>query len=126
MKKRNIYLIIAGVLNLFTALLHLIGGQVGLVEPMQESSMTWAEKTQLLGVWHMVTALLFYSSFILLKKGFKGHPHSKGIVTFIGVSYLLYGLGFVGASVYLLQFAPQWTLLIPIGALALIGQRKMA
>lgn len=124
MRSKNIYLIIAASLNLVTALIHLIGGQHDLVSPLIKSDLELIKKTELLGVWHMVSIMLFYSSVILFRKGFVGDKNSKEIVEFIGLSYVLFGFGFIGISIYNLQFAPQWTLLLPIGILTLIGIKK--
>jgi len=125
MQRKNTYLIIAGFLNLLTAFVHLIGGQFNLVNPMLKSDLTSLEKSQQLGVWHMVTVLLFYSSFILIKKGVKPNKNAQEMVKYIAYSYVLYSLCFIGASIYQTEFAPQWTLLLPIGVLALIGNKKM-
>ena len=64
-KTKNRYLIIAGILNLMTFFLHLIGGQVDLVNPMMETSLSLEKSTQLVGAWHMVTIILlaYFSPF---------------------------------------------------------------
>ena len=64
MKTKNTYLIIAGVLTLFTAFLHLIGGQIDLINPLFKSNLENQIQTELLGVWHMVTIILFASSIV--------------------------------------------------------------
>ena len=65
--KKNIYWFIAGILNLFTALLHTIGGQLDLVNPLLNSSLETQTKAEWFGVWHMVTILLFVTSYLVLK-----------------------------------------------------------
>ena len=67
MKNKNTYWIIAGILNLFTSILHLIGGQIDLINPLFKSNLSIQIKSQLLGGWHMVTIILFASSFIFIK-----------------------------------------------------------
>jgi hypothetical protein len=125
MKNKNIYLLIAGFLNLFTAFIHLIGGQITLLSPLRNSNLTTQVITEFLGVWHMATAVLFYTSILLIQKGFKANNVSKEVIHFMGILYILFGLSFVGASIYEMQLAPQWALLLPIGVLALIGKKRI-
>jgi len=125
MKTKNIYLIIGGIINLFTAFLHLIGGQITLIKPLNDSNLELQVKTELLGVWHMVTIILFLTSFLLLYFGFKqGKSLPKELIKFIGYIYILFSVSFIILSIINSQLAPQWTLLLPIGVLALIGIRK--
>jgi len=126
MKAKNIYLIIGGIINLFTALLHLIGGQTSLINPLTNSNLELQVRTELLGVWHMVTTILFMSSIVLLYFGFKQKGNSsKELIKFIGYIYILFSIAFIIVSIINSQLAPQWTLLLPIGILALIGVRKL-
>lgn len=126
-KEKNLYFIIAGVINLFTAILHTIGGQLELIDPLLESDLIPQAQYEILGAWHMVTLILFVSSFVLLKKGFRGNLNSgKELLTFISYLYLLFGLPSLTISLWYGQFVPQWILLMPIGALGLWGLRKQA
>jgi len=125
MKTKNIYLIIGGIINLFTAVLHLIGGQTTLINPLNNSNLELQVKTELLGVWHMATVILFLSSFLMLYFGFKqGGNLPKELMKFLGYLYILFSVVFIIVSIINSQFAPQWTLLLPIGVLALIAIRK--
>lgn len=122
---KNIYIKIAGIVNLFTALLHLIGGQIDLVNPLLNSDITTQQKGELTGAWHIVTILLFFTAFIILKSGFK----SKNLQNYqqlksIAIFYILSGIPFIAISVWLGIFAPQWILLMPIGVLLLLGLRR--
>ncbi len=123
--KRNKYWIIAGIINIFTAILHLIGGQIDLINPLMESSIALQIKTQLLGVWHMVTIILYTSSILYFKHGF--NPTNKAdiaLVSFISYLYITFSFAFIFSSVYKLILAPQWVLLLPIGILGVIGVKK--
>jgi len=125
MKTKNIYLIIGGIINLFTAFLHFIGGQMTLINPLNNSNLELQVKTELLGVWHMGTIILFLTSFLLLYFGFKqGKNLPKELIKFIGYIYILFSVAFIVVSIINFQLAPQWTLLLPIGVLALVGIRK--
>jgi len=125
--RKNNYWLIAGVINLFTAILHLIGGQITLVDPMLQSELSVQVKTELVGAWHIVTIVLFFTAFVLLKHGLKPHnEQGKSLIQFIGLNYLLFAGCFMISSVKFTQFAPQWILLLPIGIIALLGNRSHA
>ncbi len=125
MKRRNIFIIIAGCINLFTTFLHLIGGQIGLVNPLMAGDLKIEEKSQWLGAWHIVTILLFFTSIILLKGGLsKSSKLDKSRVLYIAILYLLLTLPFFYSSIIMDVFTPQWILMLPIGILSLIGWQK--
>jgi len=127
MNKKNIIWTIAGLLNLFTAVLHTIGGQIDLVNPLLKSNLLEQSQAEWLGVWHMVTIVLFTTSYYLLQSGFsKNQSTNLGIIKYIGIIYILFSIPFVFSGIYIQKFAPQWILLLPIGVLTLIGlKRKM-
>ena len=120
---KNYYWIIAGILNLFTAFLHLIGGQMDLINPLLNSSLTDDVKTQLLGVWHMVSIVLFGTSILLLLIGFKRKRYPE-LIVFTAYLYILLSIPFIIISLIYGMLVPQWILLLPIGILILIGIKK--
>ena len=125
MKAKNIFLIISGALNLFTFLLHVIGGQISLINPLLNSNLELQVKTELLGVWHMVTIILFVTSIILLYFGFKqGKKASIEILKFIGYLYISFSIPFIMISIIYGLLVPQWILLLQIGLLTIIGTKK--
>jgi len=125
MKNKNIYWLLAGAINLLTALIHTFSGQSDLVNPMLQSPLNQQQKTEWLGVWHIVTAALFVSSYFLLKHSLKtAKNRNTEAIQLIGILYLLFSTAFIIPSVAMQVFAPQWTLLLPIGLLSLIGIRK--
>ncbi|PKV48945.1 hypothetical protein ATE84_0961 [Aquimarina sp. MAR_2010_214] len=124
--KRNKYWIIAGIINIFTAILHLIGGQLDLINPFMESNTDLQIKTELLGVWHMVTIMLFASSILYFKYGFSiTKKVDIALVSFISYLYIAFSFAFILSSVYKSVLAPQWVLLLPIGLLGIIGAKKL-
>lgn len=126
MKKANIYLLIAGIINLTTFFLHLIGGQIDLVNPMMNSSITLEKTSQLLGAWHMVTIILLVSSIILLLAALrKKYSSNKELIVLIGYLNLLFCIPFIAASLYYKLMVPQWILFLPIGILTLIGSKRI-
>ncbi|RBW55757.1 hypothetical protein DS884_15480 [Tenacibaculum sp. E3R01] len=126
MKTKNTYWIIAGILNLFTTFLHLIGGQVDLINPLLKSDIETQVQTEMLGVWHMVTIILFASSIIFLKRGFnKKEVYNVELIRFISFLYISFSFAFIFSSIILSTLAPQWILLFPIGVLGIIGLKKL-
>ncbi|MCI5082821.1 MAG: hypothetical protein MRY78_14080 [Saprospiraceae bacterium] len=132
MQKAKIYYLLAGILNLFTALLHLIGGQIDLVYPLMDSNMQTQLKAEWTGVWHMVTIMLFFSSYLFIdtsirrtspQNGVKAKPQHK-VIQWLGILYILFAIPFITSSLLLQSFAPQWILLLPIGILAVIGSQQ--
>ena len=123
MKTKTIYLKIAGFLNVFTAFLHTIGGQMDLINPFLKLGLNTQIKAELLGVWHMVTIFLFSTSYILLLAGFKQKKHFQ-LIQFIGFLFILMSIPFIINSIVYQILVPQWILLLPIGILTLIGINK--
>jgi hypothetical protein len=125
MKTKNLYWIIAGMINLFTAFLHLIGGQITIVQPMIKSSMPHQASSEMLAAWHLVTVFLFLSSLYFLKFGmgkFSRNPYY--LIQMMSYAYLAFGAVFILICFFQTVFAPQWTLLMPIGIFGFIGLQK--
>ncbi|SEJ82656.1 hypothetical protein SAMN05192553_1215 [Cyclobacterium xiamenense] len=123
---KKIYIKIAGIVNLITALIHSVAGQMDLVNPLINSNLEVQQKAEWVGVWHIVTVLLFATSYLFLKVGFDKAkmPNSSNLKAF-GITYILIGIPFIISSIYYSVLAPQWILLMPIGILLLIGHRKL-
>lgn len=126
MKTKNKYWIIAGGLNLITFFLHLIGGQLELVNPMIESSLDITQSTQLVGAWNMVTIILLATSYLLLMAGF-GRKYSSNIEIIKLTAYLnlSFCFPFIITGLYYGLLVPQWIFFLPIGILTIIGLNKM-
>lgn len=125
MSIQNYYWFSGGLITLFTAILHTIGGEISLVRPMLNSSVEMQVKTELLGVWHLITVLLFAAAYVVLKncRIQKSIPGTL-VIQYIGYLFLLFAGVFIVVSFYQMTFAPQWILFIPMGLLLLIGARK--
>ncbi len=116
-----------GVINLFTALLHTFGGELSLVVPLMDSSLQLQTKTEWLGVWHMITVLLFATSYVLLVNGWRPKSLEQTIlIKYIGYLFLLFGMVFILVSLYKQTLAPQWILFIPMGWIFILGARQQA
>lgn len=123
--KRNYYWLAAGVVSLLTAFIHTFGGQLDLLDPLLKSDITDQAKAEWFGVWHMVTVLLFATSFLILQHTLM-HKQDKqsGGYAHIGYLYVLLSMPFIVSSIIHNLFAPQWILLLPTGVLLIIGQAK--
>ena len=109
---------VAGFFNLLTAFIHLILGQIDLANPMLRSDLNVQQKGEWIAVWHVVTVLLFLTSYILIKEGYNKQPSdSLGQYKVIGLFYILISIPFIVTSFIYSIFAPQWILLLPIGIL---------
>lgn len=125
MNTKNIYWIIAGILNLLTFFLHLIGGQIDLVTPMIETSLSIEKSSQLVGAWNMVTIILFVTSYVLLSAGFnKKYSTNTELIKLVGYLNLSFCLPFIVAGFYYGLLVPQWIFFLPIGVLTLIGVKN--
>ncbi|MFK8044744.1 MAG: hypothetical protein AB8B72_04575 [Crocinitomicaceae bacterium] len=125
MKTKNVFWILAGALNLFTFFLHLIGGQIDLVDPMMETSLIIEKSSQLLGAWHMVTIVLLATSYILLAAGFgKKYAINLQLIKLVGYLNLAFCIPSIIASLYYGLLVPQWILFLPMGVLTIIGLKR--
>lgn len=124
---QNIPFKIAGILSLITACVHLILGQLDLVHPLINSNLEIQIVGEFIGVWHIVTILLFYTAYLLIKIGFKGFDDAqKSLLQFIGWLYILAAIPFMISSIWFSVFALQWILLLPIGVLTIYGLIRKA
>lgn len=114
-----------GVISLFTALLHTIGGQISLINPMLSSNLDLQVKSELLGVWHLVTVVLWVFGFVLVKNGWNFKTHNNTLVKMIGIVYFLFGLVFIFITIFQQQHTPQYILFLPMALLIFIGNKKV-
>lgn len=119
------HLKLSAFLNLFGALLHTIGGQIELVNPMLRSGINIQQKAELTGAWHLVTLLLFFTTFYLLKSAYQPpNKTSNYILKAIAIFYLFAGIPFLISSFWFQVYALQWILLMPIGLLLILGMKQ--
>ena len=119
--KKNIPILIAGVIMALTTILHLTGGQADHVVPLLESALDATDKAVLLAVWHMVTVALMIMAFWLIRQGIKPFASRNDVMRFIAWLNLLFAVVFLLVSIVRWAFAPQWILFLPIGLLILYG-----
>lgn len=125
MKNKNNYWLIAGVINTLTAILHTVGGQIDLISPLLNSEVDSQIKTELLGVWHMGTIILWSTSLVFFQCGFNIKEKNHQLIPFLSYLYLLFSGAFVFSSLFSSVLAPQWIVLLPIGILGILGMKKL-
>lgn len=123
---KNRLWLIAGGLNLGTAFLHTFGGQLDLVDPLLKSNLKDQPKAEWFAAWHMITILLFATSFYVLKNAFSPilSKQSDGVF-YLGILYVLLSLPFIASSIIFQLLVPQWIILLPIGILMIWGSKKL-
>jgi len=67
MNTKNKFWIIAGLLNLITAFVHTIAGQFDLVSALLATDLNVQAKSEWMAAWHIITILLFLTSFYLIR-----------------------------------------------------------
>ncbi|GGY24219.1 hypothetical protein [Paludibacterium paludis] len=123
----NRILLAAALLAALTAFIHLFAGGADVVAPLLASSLPPMPKLTLYAAWHMASATLILSSAALFIGSLPQHAiRSAYLVLFVSLLWIVFGAVFLivgltqpdsGGWLHL----PQWTLLLPVGALGLWG-----
>jgi len=118
-------LIVAGIINLAVAAVHAFVGASQVVAPLLASDAPDLVKGTLHSAWHMITVVLFVSSFTLfyLSRKEETAPLNKTLPVYIGIQYTGLALVFVVTSVIYGQVFIQILMLLPIGLLSLWAGR---
>lgn len=118
-------LIIAGIINLAVAVIHTFIGESDIIAPLLNSDTPILVKSTLHSAWHMISVVLYWSSFMLfyVSRKAKNDSHAKILPIYIGIQYIALALVFVVTSVMYGQFFPQIVMLSPIGILSLWAGR---
>jgi len=122
----NLWILSAGILGLLTSLVHIFAGQIDPVRPFLKSDLADIPKATLLACWHTVSAVLVLSSGALTYIGWLNLINLNSAVIGISITFIVFSLVFicVGWAFFghrTLIKLPQWSLLLPIGVLGLIG-----
>lgn len=131
MKSSRIWLV-ASVLALFSALVHTFAGTPEIQRPLLDSAIPHSVALLLYACWHLVTVALFLSAAALLWSSRPHNSNAAGMLPrFIGLLWLMFGLVFVVVALVFdgpsaLFVLPQWVLLVPVGVLCLLGDRRRA
>jgi len=122
----------AGYLAAFTAAVHTLAGTYEVHGPLLNSELPKTLALLLYACWHLVTVALCLSAWALLKPPAPRTAQTQAVLAgSIGIVWLSFGLVFIvvallfGGSLSTLLVLPQWVLLMPVGALAWLGSRKL-
>ena len=123
----NYWWLVSGIIGLITAFIHLIGGHFDPIKPFLKSDLAPIPKATLHACWHMVTIILFLSAFELIYLGIK--PSQRGgdlLAMFVGIQFVGFSIVFLiisfsGKWKNKLFALPQWTLLLPVGVISIVG-----
>jgi hypothetical protein len=128
----NTILSIAGYLAAFTAAVHTFAGTYEVHAPLLTSTLPEPLALLLYACWHLVTVALCLSAWALLRPPTPRTLQSQALLSgAIGILWASFGIVFVavalllGESLSTLLVLPQWVLLLPVGALAWFGSRKL-
>lgn len=121
----NWILLAASIIALATTLIHAFLGGKDIAAPLLRAEVPEAVKLTMYACWHMVTAALGLTSVALLLVA-TAVVQSNELAQFLGVLWTLFALIFLFVTLVLasprgLFRYPQWTLLLPVGVLALAG-----
>ncbi len=122
----NFWIFGAGIIGLFTALVHIIAGQLDPVRPFLKSELPEVPKATLLACWHMVSVVLIICGAVLSYAGWFNLHNSYLVVAGISLTYIVFSIVFIIVGWYFFGYRsfiklPQWILLMPIGTFGLIG-----
>ena len=125
-------LMTAGGLATFTALVHLLAGTPEIQGPLLAAPLPAPLGWLLLACWHLVSVALAVSGLALLWCARPAHRSRAGVLpAVVGRMWLGFGAVFVAVALAWrgpagLALLPQWTLLLPVGVLALLSARARA
>ena len=122
----NVCIFASGLVCLFTALVHILAGQADPIKPFLKSNLPDVPKATLLACWHMVSAILVISGLVLSYIGWYDDKALYSTTVGFGITFIVFSGVFIAVGWYFFKSKsfiklPQWTLLLPIGLLALIG-----
>jgi len=118
-------LIITAIINLGVAIVHTFIGESEIVAPLLATDAPDTVRWTLHSAWHMISVVLFLSSFTLFSVSQKGkdNPQSKILPIYIGIQYIALAMVFVVTSFVYGIFFPQIVMLAPIGIFSLLAGR---
>ncbi len=121
----NWLVISSGILGLITSAAHIVAGGKEVARPLLASTLNDEVKLTTYACWHLVSVSLVATSLGLLAAGL-GFIKSPSMVIFVSALWILYGIVFLVVTLRvakppgIVRF-PQWTLLLPVGLLGLLG-----
>ena len=123
----NRWTLASGLLAAFTAMVHVFAGGQTVATPLLAASFDETAQLTMYACWHIVSVTLTTSAVALLWSALPGNSaRAQLLIGFVSLLWIGSGLVFVAVALtrpeggWLFQL-PQWTLLIPVGTLGLVG-----
>lgn len=122
----NLYLLIGGLLALFTTLVHVFSGGRGIANPLlADDTLPEPVKLTMYACWHFVSLFLLVSGVVLCAGSFTVY-FSDQIFMAIALMYFIMSCIFLLITFFITENKglftyPQWTLLLPIGIFCTLG-----
>ena len=123
----NRTLVVASLIAMVTAGIHVFMGGVSVAEPLLASALEIRPKLILYAVWHMASVALVLSALALFVASLQRQADAmRSLVRFISLLWCAFGLVFLAIVAtapdkgWLFQL-PQWALLLPVGLLGFCG-----
>lgn len=131
--ERNRYYLTAGAIGLFTSAVHLVAGQMDIVNPMMAAVFDGTAKHTMLACWHLVSADLLLTSAAFLAAGWRPQRYAVGGVlpAFAALHWVLWTVVFVTVAVLSdlpspFMALPQPVLFLPVIVSTALGMRRGA
>ena len=122
----NFFMLIGGLLALFTAAVHLIGGGREIAKPLlTNEALPEPVKLTMYACWHFVSIFLLISG-VVLCAGSATAYFAEQIFIAIAMMYFIMSGIFLVITLFVTENKglftyPQWTLLLPIGIFCTLG-----
>lgn len=123
----NRTLVLASLIAMVTAGIHVFMGGASVVEPLLASTLADRPKLILYAVWHMASLALALSALALFVASLPRQADAmRSLVRFVSLLWCSFGLAFLAVAAtapgagWSLQL-PQWALLLPVGLLGWWG-----
>jgi hypothetical protein len=107
---KNYWLLVAGLISIVTAGLHVFGGGPEFLKPAMSSALPDAWKAVFSIIWHGVTAILIMNGVFLIGNSISPRPN-HGVIWFMaflnltfGILFLFYGISMLGTPFVLVQW----------------------
>jgi hypothetical protein len=123
----NRTLLFTAILAAFTAAVHIFVGTPEIQKPLLQSALPQEVRLLLYTCWHLVSVTLSLSAVAFFVSAFANlSDSSRNMVKLVSFMWLCFGFVFVAVAllhsgVSMLLKLPQWILLLPVGALGLLG-----
>jgi hypothetical protein len=128
-KRPSYWTVAAAALAALTAAVHLFAGTPQIHTPLLGAGFETPVTLELYAAWHLVSVALALSAGVLLWSAWRPGVTSIAAVSLVSAAWALFGAVFIAVDLALagpsgLLDGPQWTILLTVGVLGLLGARE--